>query len=304
MRLISVTEYISALAVTNLEVAYLGLCLVLARYYPELLSKGRYCLLKVAFFVHPLVSAAFISAFFITRQRADTYLPSYVLFCAWALINGACLGAEIAYLWLFILPLKGARKFAVIASACVLIAAVLIAGLWSSVTTQRQWLWVFISLSSGALTLTGVFFTNDAASIHARYRRHWGYLTLPAVLGVVLGLVAAFVPAEKAPLLQHVQYGCQSMIGLLIAYLIQVLGAVSAHSSRTQAKETSRAPRWDGSSPQHVQSRQGLITDCMSLEDISTADLESLVRDGDLDGSEKSEGCEPRPDSLTLPGTI
>lgn len=203
-------------------------------------------------------------------------------------------------MWLSILPFEGVRKFAVIACACVLTAAVLVAGYWCSVTSQRQWLWVFLPLLSGALTLTGVCFTNNAASIHARYRRHWGYLTLPALFGLGLGFVAAFVPAEKAPTLQHLQYVSQSMVGLVVVYSIQVMGAVSAHKAKRQVKVTSQAPRWDRSSPHQGQSRESLIAERVSFEEIILEDLESLLVEEDLSGPRTREGCEPRPDSLTL----
>lgn len=95
MRSISVLDYSLALAVLGLEEAYLGLCLVRAHHSPESFSKVRHCLLRAAFFIYPLVSAAFISAFFITRRIPNTHLPAYVPFCTWELINGLCLGAEI-----------------------------------------------------------------------------------------------------------------------------------------------------------------------------------------------------------------
>lgn len=86
-----------------------------------------------------------------------------------------------------------------IACASLLPVAFLAVGIWCLVSTQRQWLWVFITLYTGALALIGVSSTNGAAPIHARLRRHWVCLALPTVLGLVLGLVAAFVAAEKRP---------------------------------------------------------------------------------------------------------
>lgn len=84
-----------ALAVAGLEELYLTLYLVYAHYYPRSFSQRRRCLLKAAFVTYTLALAAFLIAFFITRQISRTHTPLFVLFCTWQVLNGLCLGAQI-----------------------------------------------------------------------------------------------------------------------------------------------------------------------------------------------------------------
>lgn len=314
-----------ALATVTLGVVYPGLCLVRAHYDPQPISKLRHCLLRVAIVIYPLVSAAFFTGFFITRRIPRTHTSAFALFCTWEIISALFLGAEILYLWLSIFPFQGIWILAVL---CVSLftAAILSTGLWSYLTVQRQWLWIFIPFLCGVLTLTGICCTNDAAPSHARYRLRWGYLTLPALLGLVLGIVAAGTPTEKAPTLQKLQHPSQSMTGFLLIYTIQFKGLVSYYRSKIRAKRASEAPRWDGNSLISGQSRQSLIPETMRLENTHTGDPESQRAKG-LEFGVKTEGGEarqgtsldditnwsfgrqvteerldkPRPDSMTLP---
>jgi tellurite resistance protein TehA-like permease len=95
MRSIDAAEYAPAIAVFGLGEGYLALALVYAHFYPRSFSNVRRCLLKAASVIYLLVSATFITAFFITRRISRTHTPAFVLFCGWEVINGLCLGAEI-----------------------------------------------------------------------------------------------------------------------------------------------------------------------------------------------------------------
>jgi FtsH-binding integral membrane protein len=95
MTTIGVAEYSLALAVLGLGELSLTLCLVRAYYDPQSISKLRCRLLNAAIVTYPLVSAAFCTAFFITRRISRTYNPSFALFYTWEIVNGLCLATEI-----------------------------------------------------------------------------------------------------------------------------------------------------------------------------------------------------------------
>lgn len=107
----------------------------------------------------------------------------------------------------------------ILAGWVVICLAILATGLWRYITTDYQWLWVFIMMQSVTPLPIGLalgIMVQRRWNVLHQILKKYGILLAPVLLAIGLALTAATILPAKSPILHLIQHSVQFLLGLLV----------------------------------------------------------------------------------------